>query len=207
MSTLFLGNPEMEMRIYGEQFQDVYNYMNDDEDEGYEYDEFIGAWLRKLKAKREQNPNVIARRIKRDKERISKGLAPKYPELIRSAPIKKVQPKTVTSLMDDNDLPLGDIMPLTKSEAQAHKNVNKAIQEELKTKQEELKTIGLSKKVEQEDLKAENQKAKTQLAGAGTYLMWGIGIIGGLYVVAKLTGTSKVVNLGKPNPKLVPNAS
>jgi ubiquitin len=179
MGTMFLGNPELEMRIYGEDYQD--NFMKEDEE--YEYDEFLGAWIRKLREKRSHNPKVIARRIKRDKIRISKGLAPKYPELLKATSKKRI---TLTPLQED-DLPLSDdIFPLTKSEAQAHRNVNKAIQEELKTKQEELKTIGLSKKVAQEDLKAENQKAKTQLAGAGTYLMWGIGIVGGLYVLGKV---------------------
>lgn len=186
---MFLGDPNLELRLYGTDYQDSSNYIDESGNE-YEYDEFIGKWLKKRKEKRASNPKVIDRRKRRDEKRISKGKDPRYPELSRPAPPKEevVKKKTETT---ETTKPVSDIKPLTKSEAQAHKNVNKAIQEELKTKQEELKTLGLEKKVAQEDLKAENQKAKTQLASTGKGLLWVVGIVGGIVVLKMVFGGSK----------------
>ena len=183
---MFLGNPELELRLYGEEYQDSYSY--DEDGNEYEYDEFIGKWIRKRKEKRSKNPKVIARRKKRDERRIEKGKDPRY--TVRKKPIppkeKIVEEKTT-------------VQPLTKKEAQVHKNVNKAIQEELKTKQEELKTLGLEKKVDQEDLKAENQKAKTQLASTGKGMIWLVAIVGGIWVLSKVAGAGKPAQAPAPS--------
>lgn len=186
---MFLGDPNLELRLYGTDYQDSYNYIDENGNE-YEYDEFIGKWLKKRKERRASKPKVIARRKKRDEKRIAKGKEPKFPELIRPAPPKKEAVKKKTTVTETTKADSG-IKPLTKTEAQAHKNVNKAIQEELKTKQEELKTLGLEKKVAQEDLKAENQKAKTQLASTGKGLLWVVGIVGGIVVLKMVFGGSK----------------
>ena len=199
MSMMFLGNPELELRLYGEQYQTGYNHYDKNGNE-YEYDEFIGKWIKKRKERRATKPKVIARRQKRDEKRIQKGKEPRYAAPIQPAPPKEeaIKVKTVAT---EPVKTVSDIKPLTKSEAQAHKNVNKAIQEELKTKQEELKTIGLEKKVAQEDLVAENQKAKTQLASTGKGMIWLVAIVGGIWVL------SKVVGAGKQTPALAPSAA
>lgn len=183
--TMFLGNPDLELRIYGEEYQEDYNYI-DEEGNEYEYDEFIGKWIKKRKERRSQKPKVIARRKKRDERRIRKGKEPKY--TVKTAPPKeevKKEAPVVKSTTTSN------LIPLTKNEAQVHKNTNKAIQEELKTKQEELKTLGLEKKVEQEDLKAEQIKSKTQMASTGKGLIWVVAIVGGIAVLKWAFGGNK----------------
>ena len=74
---------------------------------------------------------------------------------------------------------------ITSSNLKGHLVANKAIQNELKTKQEaakakglqkkvqqeDLKTAGLAKKVEQENHKTENLKAQTQLLSTGRGLL------------------------------------
>ena len=184
--TMFLGELNSDL----ESIHQDYNSYVDEYGNEYQYDEFIGKWLKKRKERRASKPKVIARRQKRDEKRIEKGKDPKFPELSRPAPPK------VEAVMEKREAAptsktTSEIKPLTKSEAQAHKNVNKAIQEELKTKQEELKTLGLEKKVAQEDLKAENQKAKTQLASTGKGLLWVVAIVGGIVVLKMVFGGSK----------------
>lgn len=188
--TMFLGDPNSDLKLYGKRPHENYNSFVDEYGNEYEYDEFVGKWLKKRKERRASKPKVIARRQKRDEKRISKGKDPKYPELSRPAPPK------VEVVKEKEEAPTtaktsSEIKPLTKSEAQAQKNVNKAIQEELKTKQEELKTLGLEKKVAQEDLKAENQKAKTQLASTGKGLLWVVAIVGGIVVLKMVFGGNK----------------
>lgn len=191
---MFLGDPNLELRLYGTDYQDSYNHTDENGNE-YEYDEFIGKWMKKRKERRATKPKVIARRKKRDERRITKGKEPKYPELIRPVPREK---KVVQKTASPTSKTTSEIKPLTKSEAQAHKNVNKAIQEELKTKQEELKTLGLEKKVAQEDLKAENQKAKTQLASTGKGLLWVVAIVGGIVVLKMVFGGGKPAAQAQP---------
>ena len=184
--TMFLGELNSDL----ESIHQDYNSYVDEYGNEYQYDEFIGKWLKKRKERRASKPKVIARRQKRDERRIEKGKDPKFPELSRPAPPKE---EAVMEKREVAPTPktTSEIKPLTKSEAQAHKNVNKAIQEELKTKQEELKTLGLEKKVAQEDLKAENQKAKTQLASTGKGLLWVVAIVGGIVVLKMVFGGSK----------------
>lgn len=187
--TMFLGNPELELRIYGEEYQDDYNYIDEYGDE-YEYDEFIGKWIRKRKERRASKPKVIARRKKRDEKRVLKGKEAKYPHLVSPPPpreevVKEPEVKEVKSPTASN------LIPLTKNEAQVHKNVNKAIQEELKTKQEELKTIGLEKQVEQEEAKTEQIKGQTQMASTGKGMMWIVGLVGAAVVLKLVFGGKK----------------
>ena len=75
------------------------------------------------------------------------------------------------------------LVPMTKKEAVVHKNANKAIQEELKTKQEELKTIGLEKQVKQEDAKTEQIKSQTQMTSTLKGLIWIVGLVSAAVVL------------------------
>lgn len=89
---------------------------------------------------------------------------------------------------------------ITGRDLKEHLVVNKAIQHELKTKQEvqkargfrkkvqqeELKTEGIAQKVDQEKFKTEKLKAQTQMISTGKGLIW-IGVfIGGYFFVTKV---------------------
>lgn len=158
-----------------------YDSYVDSQGNEYLYDEFLGKWIQKIKDKRASNPKVIARRQKRDERRIEKGKDPKFPELMEqsAAPVSAA----VESVFDQ---PMSGLPPMTRQEAQTHKNVNKAVQEELKTKQEELKTLGLEKKVAQEDLKADKENNLNSLLSAAKGLIWVVAIVGGVVVLKKV---------------------
>jgi len=173
----------------GNQFQDEYNYVDSFGDE-YEYDAFVGKWIKKRKEKRSQNPKVIARRIKQDEKRTSKGLKPRYPELQKmksdKAVAKELQNPELEKIPSKSIKQIPVIMP--KPEMQLRQEELKTMQQEEKAKQEEQKTKGLEKRVEQEDLKAENIKAKTQLMGAGKGFIWvvaGLAAVGIIAYVAR----------------------
>ncbi len=58
----------------------------------YQYDDFIGKWLKKQKEKRDSNPKVIARREKKDEKRIANGKEPKFGTIKTTAPPAPAQP-------------------------------------------------------------------------------------------------------------------
>ncbi len=154
----------------------------------YEYDEFIGKWIRKRREKRASNPKVIERRRKRDQKRVSQGKEAKYPELIR---VRKVQKKPDLPPVEkkqirfakDPDAPKGSLEnPINNKDLKSHKVINSAMQNELKTVQEELKAEGLKKKVEQEDLKKENLKQEAGFLNAKK----GVLIVGGVLATIAL---------------------
>ena len=184
---MFLGNPELELRLYGEDYQDD-NYI--DEYDDYEYDALFKKWRKRRSARRAKNPKVIARRKRRDLKRIAKGKTARHPGLLKAKQAKKEPPvKTLAKKRLSISQPTKPVVKapiLKKKDAIDHKRVNAAIQAELKTKQEEQKALGLQKKVAQEDLKSEHLKAKTQLASTSKGMIWVVAIIGGFWVLSKV---------------------
>ena len=162
MNTL-LGDPDMELRIYGENYADHYHY-----------DPFIGRWIKKRKERRQEQGKKPLFPFGNRKQKTGPKPAPAH---IRYAtdPTKESAPPTPP----DNAL----IKPLTKQEARAHRNANKAIQEELKTKQEELKTLGMEKQVAQEDLVAKDLEAKTSMMSTGHILLSTGGVVIGIAIL------------------------
>ena len=153
-----------------------YTYIDEYGDE-YEYDEFIGKMVRKFKAKRAANPKVIARKQKRAAKRVAKGKSPTHPiasifsKKSKAAPIQPMPSKIATSVTGT---------PVTVEALKEHKIYNSAKQHELKTVQEEKKAEGLTKRVEQEDLKNKALRQKAGLFGAGKGL---IGVVGGVLLI------------------------
>jgi hypothetical protein len=154
----------------------------------YEYDEFIGKWLRKRKARRAKDPKIIARRIKADEKRLAKGKNARYPELLETRkPALSDRPKEVLQIKVAKDLKAvkGSLEnPITNKDLKSHAVINNAIQNELKTAQEELKTQGLQKKVEQEDLKKETLVQQAGLMGTGKGLMVVVGVLAALALLS-----------------------
>ena len=70
--------------------------------------------------------------------------------------------------------------PITNKDLKADKVLNNAMQNELKTLQEQQKVEGLQKKVEQEDLKKETLAQQAGLMGAGKGLIVVVGVLGTL---------------------------
>lgn len=167
----------------------------------YEYDEFIGKWLKKRKERRAKDPRIIAKRREADQKRISQGKSPRYPELIRTKkPPLGDKPKDVrqVKVVKDPTAPKGSLQnPINNKDLKSHKVINNAMQNELKTAQEELKAEGLKKKVEQEDIKKENLKQQAGLMGAGKGLIVVVGVLGTIALLAYL-GKSKTAPVPAP---------
>lgn len=192
MRTL-MGDPDTQVRIYGMDFeQDEANFVDDFGDE-YEYDEFIGKWMKKRKEKRA---------IKR----AEKGRPPRRP-LIR---IKKRQP-VVTPVRTPAKTPVKTVVkkdptatkgsvknPITNKDLKGHKVINNAMQNELKTLQEEQKVEGLKKKVEQEEMKKENLKQQAGLMGAGKGLIVVVGVLGAIGLLVYLNKSKQAPVVAAP---------
>ena len=141
--------------------------------DGESYDNLFG----KMKIRRALKKRKKRRRARRQARNEARQAPPQRP----MAPPRPVQRKPAQL----EPTQLGNIaskLPLVGVEGAAHKAVNKAMQEEYKTKQEEVKTKGLEKKVEQEDLKAEKLKAQTGFAKNAQYIVWFVVIAGVGYV-------------------------
>lgn len=93
---MIAANPLYELKFYGGLLEEEDNFVDGLGNE-FEYDEFIGKWIKKRKEKRSQNPKVIARREKRDEKRIAKGRKPRFS---RPAPVKTTKP-VVTQIAPD----------------------------------------------------------------------------------------------------------
>lgn len=85
---MIAANPLYELKFYGGLLEEEDNFVDGLGNE-FEYDEFIGKWIKKRKEKRSQNPKVIARREKRDEKRIAKGRKPRFS---RPAPVRTTKP-------------------------------------------------------------------------------------------------------------------
>jgi len=85
---MIAANPLYELKFYGGLLEEEDNFVDGLGNE-FEYDEFIGKWIKKRKEKRSQNPKVIARREKRDEKRIAKGRKPRFS---RPAPVRTSKP-------------------------------------------------------------------------------------------------------------------
>lgn len=85
---MIAANPLYELKFYGGLLEEEDNFVDGLGNE-FEYDEFIGKWIKKRKEKRSQNPKVIARREKRDEKRIAKGRKPRFS---RPAPVRATKP-------------------------------------------------------------------------------------------------------------------
>lgn len=85
---MIAANPIYELQFYGGLLEEEDNFVDGLGNE-FEYDEFIGKWIKKRKEKRSQNPKVIARREKRDEKRIAKGRKPRFS---RPAPVRTSKP-------------------------------------------------------------------------------------------------------------------
>ena len=85
---MIAANPLYELKFYGGLLEEEDNFARGLGNE-FEYDEFIGKWIKKRKEKRSQNPKVIARREKRDEKRIAKGRKPRFS---RPAPVRTTKP-------------------------------------------------------------------------------------------------------------------
>ena len=85
---MIAANPLYELKFYGGLLEEEDNFVDGFGNE-FEYDEFIGKWIKKRKEKRSQNPKVIARREKRDEKRIAKGRKPRFS---RPAPVRTSKP-------------------------------------------------------------------------------------------------------------------
>ena len=184
MRTL-MGDPDIQMRIYGMDFeQDEANFVDDYGDE-YEYDEFFGKWRKKRKARRAE-------------KRAKKGKSPRRP-LIR---FKKKQPAETpvkTVVKKDLSATKGSVKnPITNKDLKGHKVINNAMQNELKTLQEEQKVEGLKKKVEQEELKKENLKQQAGLMGAGKGLIVVVGVLGAIGLLAYMSKSKQTPIVAAP---------
>ena len=181
--SLLMGDPNMQMRIYGVDFnQDSYDFVAPYEEDN-PYDDFIGKLIRKRRTRRSRKPRVITRRKKRDEKRIIRGKRPRFPELIRVKPTGTL----IRKATKDPKAPKGSTKnPITNKDLKGHKVMNVAIQNELKTLQEEQKVEGLKKKVEQEDLKKENLKQQAGLMGAGKGIIVVAGVLGTIGLLAYL---------------------
>lgn len=174
-------------------FMDDSDNFVDDYGNEYEYDEFIGKWLKKRKERRANDPRIIAKRRESDKKRMAQGKPPRYPELHKTKTVSKSPIKTASQVKvaKDPTAPKGSLEnPINNKDLKSHKVMNNAVQNELKTMQEELKTEGLQKRVEQEDLKKENLKQQAGLMGAGKGLIVVVGVLGTIALLAYL-GKSK----------------
>ena len=67
----------MFLQVPDNDFSD-HNFYIDAAGNEFLYDDFAGKWLKKQKEKRDANPKVIARRQKRDENRIAKGKPPRH---------------------------------------------------------------------------------------------------------------------------------
>jgi len=85
---MIAANPLYELKFYGGLLEEEDNFIDGLGNE-FEYDEFIGKWIKKRKEKRSENPKVIARREKRDEKRIAKGRKPRFS---RPVPVKTTKP-------------------------------------------------------------------------------------------------------------------
>ena len=85
---MIAANPLYELKFYGGLLEEEDNFVDGLGNE-FEYDEFIGKWIKKRKEKRSQNPKVIARREKKDEKRIAKGRKPRFS---RPAPVRTSKP-------------------------------------------------------------------------------------------------------------------
>lgn len=85
---MIAANPLYELKFYGGLLEEEDNFVDGLGNE-FEYDEFIGKWIKKRKEKRSQNPKVIARREKKDEKRIAKGRKPRFS---RPAPVRTTKP-------------------------------------------------------------------------------------------------------------------
>lgn len=170
----------------------------------YEYDEFIGKWIKRRRARRAKNPKVIARRRKHNQKRIAQGKPPKYPELLQVKKVKRKPPapnQRHIKIAKDPTAPKGSLHnPINNKDLKSHKVINSAMQNELKTAQEELKTEGLKKKVEQEDLKKENLKQEAGLMNTKKGLMIVGGVLGTLALLAFLGKSKAPAPLPAPAP-------
>lgn len=174
----FMRNPDIQLRVYGmdlEQDDSEFASANNSE---YEYDEFIGKWIKQHKQRRAQ-------------KRAEKGKPPRR-SLIQ---VIKRQPNegTAKNTVKDNLIPTESlaINPITNTDLKVHKVINNAMQNELKTLQEEQKVEGLKKKVQQEEMKKETLKQQAGLMGAGKGLLVVVGVLGTIGLLAYLNNSKQ----------------
>ena len=185
-----LTDPNNQLGIGGLHLEEMDHF-----DQGYDqnqYDEFIGKWLKKRKQRR-------ANRRKARSESIPPNFPPNFNQLVRprnpDLPKSKppIQSQPLIKIARDPLAPKGSIQnPINNKDLKSHQVINGAVQNELKTMQEELKTEGLQKKVEQEDLKKENLKQKAGLLGAGKGIIVVAGILGTITLLAYLSKNKSV---------------
>ena len=142
----------------------VHHALNEGEDRYLDEveDEFVGKMLRKRYERRGRKPHIQERRKRKNSKRIARGKPPRHPEVIEEKRPEK-KPLQMQKVKKDPTAPKGSLAnPINNKDLKSHKVMNAAVQNELKTAQEELKAEGLRKKVDQEDLKAEKLKEETK---------------------------------------------
>ena len=159
-------------------------------EESSEYDPFVGKVLRKRRQRRGKKPHIQERRRRKDRRRMAKDKAPKYPGLMKKETSAPVKPSP--SVSKKPPAPKGSMEnPYNNKDLKSHKVMNAAAQNELKTMQEELKTEGLQKKVAQEDLKAEKLKQQAGLMSMSKGIIAVVGVLGAIGLVAYLRRSGK----------------
>ena len=164
-------------------------YSNENFNE-YEYDPFLGKWMRKRKERRANTPQIIARKERKAGKKGNR----------KQRPIKsRVYPKQVTPITSQKETLPEYLFPhqtitqqtvpiMSKKEAQVHKNANNAMQKELQTKQEDLKVQGMEQQIKQEEAKTEQINQQTKLAGTGKVGIWILGLVGGGILLKMMFG-------------------
>lgn len=184
MRTL-MGDPDIQMRIYGSNFEQGESNFVDGDNNEYEYDEFIGKWMKKRKERRAT-------------KRAEKGKSPRRP-LIRVKKRTPVEAPVKPPVKKDPTATKGSVKnPITNKDLKGHKVINNAMQNELKTLQEEQKVEGLKKKVEQEEMKKENLKQQAGLMGAGKGLIVVVGVLGAIGLLVYLNKSKQAPVVAAP---------
>ncbi len=171
MAILLNNGSQLQMQLYGDQ---IGYEMEEDGHDGESYDNLFG----KTKEGRNSKKGKSDRREKRRSVMAEKARQVTMPRYPAPRPLER-KPAHPATMGPGKTL---EKLPLAGKQGAAHKAVNKALQEEFRTKQEEVRTKGLEKKVEQEDLKAEKLKAQTGLARNAQYIVWFVVIAGVAYV-------------------------
>ena len=184
-----------------------YDMYNDDQ-----YDEILGRIIKNRAKRRANNPKVVERLVKKDLKRMRLGKEPKRPDLVDKylqsggQNVKKTR-RAKKQAIDEHEVgdkttggvrfnsrpvsmdktaPKGSVAnPINSKDLKVHKKINDAKQNELITMQEELRTEGLKKRVEQEDLKSEKLKQQAGMFGAGKNAMY-LAIAVGTFVAYKM---------------------
>lgn len=136
------------------------------------YDEFLGKWVRKYKAKRKK------KKAAKTQTPIKSPAPPGEREVMK--PMKKIPPKLIE-------------VPLSRKEARMHRNMELAKQMEYKTKEAELQTLEKEKKLEQEDQVLHNKKTQKKWIN----VVGGVIVVGGILLLGNhLMNQNKVAAQG-----------